>query len=331
VVYEHNRAVRRILWFITAAFTLAALGVIASSAHDPKPGTGTALAFGPFGPEGPRMREQLWLLPSGDQSRALRATVFRPPEPNAAAAAQARPRLVLINHGSDNATREAVSMPVYYWLSRWFVERGYAVVLPQRRGYGATGGALVEARDVCGDPDHYGSGQVAADDIEAVLRYMTAQPWIDPTRSVVVGISTGGWASLALAARNPPKLGMVINFAGGRGGHAYGIPNEICGPERLVEAAGAFGRTARVPTLWLYARNDSYFGSAIASEMTKAWKEEGGRVELVELPPYGREGHALADDRAGWDLWGERLERFLQRHSAPLMANRADAWVSPLP
>ena len=34
--------------------------------------------FGGFGPEGPRMREQLWILPSGEAGRDMRATVFRP-------------------------------------------------------------------------------------------------------------------------------------------------------------------------------------------------------------------------------------------------------------
>jgi pimeloyl-ACP methyl ester carboxylesterase len=269
------------------------------------------------------MREQLWILPSGDHRRALRATVFRPPQSNAGS--RARFPLVVINHGSDDRTREAASMPVFYWLSRWFVERGYTVVLPQRRGFGATGGTVVEARDVCSDPDHYGSGKTAADDIEAVLRYMATQPWIEPTRSVVVGISTGGWASLALAARNPPNLGMVVNFAGGRGGHAYGVPGAICAPERLVEAAGAYARTAKAPTLWLYSRNDSYFGADIASRMARTWNEQGGRVELLQLAPYGGEGHALADDRAGWEVWGGALERFLLRHSAPVVAERVSA------
>ena len=34
--------------------------------------------FGAFGPEGARMREQLWILPSGEAGRPMRATVFRP-------------------------------------------------------------------------------------------------------------------------------------------------------------------------------------------------------------------------------------------------------------
>ncbi len=287
-----------------AALTLAAGVGLFFTVGRALPTTGSDVAaFGPFGPEGPRMREQLWILPGADAAVPLRATVFRP-----AGAAAARSPLVVINHGSDAATREAVSMPVFYWLSKWFVDRGYIVVLPQRRGHGATGGELAEGRDACANPDHEGAGRTAADDIEHTVRFMAAQPFVDPGEIVVVGISTGGWASLALAARATPGVRLVVNFAGGRGGHAYGRPNAICGPERLIEAAGTYARTASVPTVWFYAANDSYFGPELATAMARSWRGNGGRVELNLLPAYQGEGHEIVSDRAGWNLWGATLE-----------------------
>ena len=187
--------------------------------------TVTPPRFGPFGPQGVRMREQLWVLPSASPDIDQRTTVFRPPNdaPMPAGATEVvdtsggprRRPMVVINHGTSEATRLAVSMPVYYWLSRWFVERGYVVVLPQRRGHGATGGDLVEAHDSCAKPDHYDAGRAASDDIAAAIDYMARQPFVDPTRTIVVGVSTGGWAALALAARNLPNVRAVINFAGG--------------------------------------------------------------------------------------------------------------------
>src|SRR5262245_50267381 len=113
--------------------------------------------FGPFGPEGPRMREQLWMLPGGAPDVPLRATVCRPPDGQDDAV---RRPLAVINHGTADDTRLSVAMPVYYWLSRWFVERGYVVVLPQRRGHGATGGKLAEAVGSCLNPNHLRSGEV---------------------------------------------------------------------------------------------------------------------------------------------------------------------------
>ncbi len=268
--------------------------------------------YGPFGPEGPRMREQMWMLPGGTKGVPLRAVVFRPPDRMTAKAPERRP-LVVINHGTSETTRHAVSLPVYYWLSRWFVERGFVVVLPQRRGHGATAGPFVEAVGDCANPDHARSGSIAADDIHAVVDHMTRQSFIDPDKVVVSGISTGGWASLALAARNLEPVRAVVNFAGGRGGHAWGRPHDVCGEERLIAAAGEFGAQSRIPTLWLYSSNDSFFGPSLARRMSQAWIEGGGAAELHVLPAYGADGHSIADDHAGWPLWGNQLEVFLSK------------------
>jgi dienelactone hydrolase len=269
-------------------------------------------AYGPYGPEGPRLREQLWIVPGADPKVPLRATVFRPAEIASARERAARP-LVVINHGSEAATREAVAMPVFYWLSRWFVDRGYVVVLPQRRGHGATGGELAEGRDTCANPDHHAAGLAAAADVDAVVRYMAGQSFVDRSQVVVAGVSTGGWASLALAAMNTPGVRLVVNFAGGRGGHAYGQAEAVCGRDRLIEAAGAYGQAAKVPTLWIYAANDSYFGPELAASMHEAWVKGGGRAELRMLPAYGAEGHEVVSDQAGWRLWGGELEQSLAR------------------
>lgn len=258
------------------------------------------------------MREQLWIVPSGDEKRPMRATLFKPAR-DAAARDDRQYPLVVINHGTDDATRLAVAMPVYYWLSRWFVDRGYAVLLPQRRGHGATGGPLSESVGSCDHPDHYASGTIAADDISAAIDFMTQQSSIAKSNVVVVGISTGGWASLALAARNPAKVSAIINFAGGRGGHAYGQPREVCGVEELLAAARQYGEKARLPTVWYYATNDSYFGPKLAKSLAQVWSEAGGSVEAHILPPYGAEGHGLADDRMGWEIWGKSLQSFLDR------------------
>ena len=230
--------------------------------------------LGAYGPEGNRMREQLWLVPSGDPAIQLRATVFRPKDET-----PQRRKLVVINHGTDESTRLAVSLPVYYYLSRWFVDRGFVVVIPQRRGHGATGGDLAESVGTCETADHYASGQIAADDIAATINYMTEQSFVESREVVVVGISTGGWASLALASRNLPAVGSIVNFAGGRGGHAYGRVNAICNLDGLRAAARGYGRSARQPSIWLYSENDSYFAPEIALALADEWKRAGGNVE----------------------------------------------------
>ena len=313
----HPRA-GRIPAFICAALTALPAAVHADTAPQTTPAAPDA-RYGAFGPEGPRLREQLWILPSAADGYPLRATVFRPADGDGR---PARRPLAIINHGTSEATRHAVAMPVYYWLSRWFVERGYVVVLPQRRGHGATGGPMAEAIGGCADPDHYRSGLAAADDIRGVADYMAAEPFVAPGETVVVGISSGGWASLALAARSPASVRAVVNIAGGRGGRPFGRhADTVCSEQRLVEAARAYGSTARIPTLWLYAENDTYFRPGLARALASAWRVGGGEAALHVFPPYGLEGHAMADDRAGWDVWGGTLEAFLSApREAPVAA-----------
>lgn len=296
---------------LVVGLRLACLTLLLSLAPSGAHAAGAEHVYGPFGPEGPRMREQLWMMPGGAPETPLRATVFRPNDRDGDVV---RRPLVVINHGTADDTRLSVAMPVYYWLSRWFVDRGYVVALPQRRGHGATGGKLAEAVGSCLNPDHLRSGEIAADDIEGVVEFMSRQPFIEPNTTVIVGISTGGWASLALAARNPANVAAIVNFAGGRGGYAGGRRNAVCGEPRLVEAAGTFGGTSRVPGLWLYAQNDSYFSPALALAMSSAWTAAGGQAELHILPSYRNEGHEVVNDQAGWRLWGATLDRFLLEH-----------------
>lgn len=273
------------------------------------------------------MREQFWLVPSGDPDVQLRATVFRPQDHLGDSPRQRR--LVVINHGTDEATRQSVSMPVFYWLSRWFVERGFIVVVPQRRGHGATGGELAESVGTCETADHYASGHIAADDIAATIAYMTDQPFVSPRDVIVVGISTGAWASLALASRNLPSVASIVNFAGGRGGHAYGRANAICNLHGLLDAARRFGRTARQPSIWLYSQNDSYFGPDVATALARQWRDAGGLAETHIFPAQNGDGHAIADDRASWDVWGSALEHFLHRNRTDIETQTASRSTPP--
>ncbi|HWV40172.1 dienelactone hydrolase family protein, partial [Pseudorhodoplanes sp.] len=201
-----------------------------------------------------------------------------------------------------------------------------------RRGHGATGGPLSEGVGTCDRPNHFLSGNIAADDVAATVNYMTQQPFISQNETIVAGVSTGGWASLALASRNLPQVQAVVNFAGGRGGHAYGRPNAVCGRADLISAAQKFGGNAHVPSIWFYSENDSYFGPALAEDLARAWKHAGGNAEEHILPAYGSDGHTIADDRQGWDIWGPSLDAFLTKVQGERLevAGKAGQPASPI-
>jgi len=261
---------------------------------------------GPQSAEQGALRNQLWLLPSGQPGVLMRATVFRPP------GAGAFP-LMVMNHGStQNAARRlALPMPEFAALSRWFVRHGYAVVVPQRPGHGETGGAYREDQRGCDDADFAGAGAGAAESIAAAVAYMRAQPFVRRNGTIVSGQSAGGWAALAFASHAPGGVAAAINFAGGLGGRSFDRPGNNCAPDRLIAAAEAFGRTSRIPTLWIYTENDSYFPPRLSRAMADAFRSAGGKADYRLLPPFGAEGHLMVESDNAEPVWGPVLERFL--------------------
>jgi dienelactone hydrolase len=223
--------------------------------------------------------------------------------------------LVLINHAStESAERRALlPEPSYAALTEWFVKRGYLVALPLRPGHGRTGGPYLEDQGGCDDADYARAGRGGAASIEAALAAMSARSDVRKTGALVVGHSAGGWGALALASRNPRGVAAIVDFAGGRGGRAFDHANNNCAPERLIESAREFGATARVPTLWIYAENDSYFSPQLAQRMAEAWRAGGGRVDLAIVPAFGLEGHRLAEADDGPAVWAPVIAQFLAR------------------
>ncbi|MBI4274896.1 MAG: alpha/beta fold hydrolase, partial [Rhizobiales bacterium] len=165
--------------------------------------------------------------------------------------------LVVINHGTTQSAEERAKfrIPLFTAASNFFVQHGYAVLVPQRPGHGETGGPYLEPDGPCAGVDYRKSGLATAASIAAAIDYIKAQSFISKSPAIVVGHSAGGWGVLALASGNPSNVKAVINFAGGRGGRVNGRPNNNCAPERLVAAAEQFGATTRIPTLWIYTEN----------------------------------------------------------------------------
>jgi dienelactone hydrolase len=247
-----------------------------------------------------------WLIPSPVPGVLMRATLHRPPGSGPFP-------LAVVNHGSeqDPARRVAMPDPSFPPMTAWLLARGYAVLVPQRPGHGATGGRYLEDQGPCGGADYAAAGNAVADSIAAAVSAMRAQPFIAADGVVVVGNSAGGWGALAYAARNPDGVSGVVAFAAGRGGRDRDVPGRNCSPDRLIAAAGAFGRTARVPVLLLYAENDTYFPPALSARIAEAYRASGGNLRYELLPPAGTEGHALIDAPAA--VWGAPVGDFLSR------------------
>jgi dienelactone hydrolase len=259
--------------------------------------------FGPQGEEGAPNREQQWLVPSPDPDTAAHAVLFRPPGDGPFP-------LALIAHASpQNVLRRAqMPQPEYKALSAWLVAHGFAVLVPERPGHGATGGKYLEDQGGCDEADYSRAGYATADSIKAALSYLRGQPFIRPDGAVVVGHSAGAWGALALAAEDPKVIATIIAFAPGRGGDANDAPHQVCAPHTLIASAAEFAEDARVPVLWLVAANDSYFTPELSRQMADAFRSAGGKVDFRVLPAAGSEGHWLAESDSGEKVFGPVLD-----------------------
>ncbi len=73
-----------------------------------------------------------------------------------------------------------------------------------RSGCGATGGAWAEGYGNCAEADYARAGLETARDINAVVNYATALPFVRHDGAVVVGHSAGGWGAVAYDSQPHP-------------------------------------------------------------------------------------------------------------------------------
>ncbi|OKO71863.1 peptidase [Bradyrhizobium sp. NAS80.1] len=264
------------------------------------------VTFGPSGQEGEPFRRQEWRVPSPDTDIAAHALLFRP-------AGTGPFRLAVIAHAStQNVLRRAqMPQPEYRALTAFLVARGFAVLVPERLGHGATGGRYVEDQGGCDEADYARSGRATAGEISLALDYLRKQDFIRQDAAIVIGHSAGGWGALALASADPKAISAIIAFAPGRGGHANDEPDRICAPHMLAAAAAEFGKAARVPVTWLVAANDSYFAPIFSKAMVDAFRGNGGKVDFRTLPAVGSEGHWMIELEAGVKAASSELARAL--------------------
>jgi dienelactone hydrolase len=194
---------------------------------------------------------------------------------------------------------------------RYWIRRGFAVIVPTRLGYGHSGlkpDPDFSSRE-CDNRTYAPAMAAMLAQTEAVLAMARALPWIDGSRVVIAGQSYGGFAAIGASGHAIRGLVGAINFAGGGGGNPKTRPGNPCGPDKLADSIAAAGRTARVPMLWLYSMNDQFWGSELPRRWHQAYVKAGGTAELMMLPPVGEDGHKLIGE--GFSLWRPHVDRYL--------------------
>lgn len=255
----------------------------------------------------------------GMRQRELVATTYMPDGPGPFP-------LIVLSHGNPPNAHDRIKIGRYRKLTqiREFVRMGFAVIVPIRRGYGATGGTFAEDTGSCRAPDFETAGAEAAKDLIATVNFADTLPQVDPQRVILVGQSAGGFASLAAASYAPQGLIAVVNFSGGRGGRPAMHPGQPCAPERMADAIGHFAATTRVPAVWHYVQNDMYFSPDVVQMWFNAFQAAGGNGQLVFEQPFGRDGHGMFAMDDAIPIWEPGFKKFVSSLQSPVHA-RASA------
>lgn len=249
------------------------------------------------------LNEQIVMVPApfGTANIELETTIFKPP-------GNGPFPLVIMNHGKALGNPRNQNRDRFIVLSREFVKRGYAVVIPMRKGFSRSSGDYIDRG--CDMTAH---GLTQADDLQSTLDYLRTQPWADNNRIIVAGQSYGGLTALAFGTRTYPGVKGMINFAGGLKMHG----GDCRWQQSLVQAFASYGAKTTLPSIWFYGENDNHFGPDLAQRLHNAYINAGGNARLVAYGAFKKDAHGMSGSRDGVKIWWPETEKFLRELGMP--------------
>jgi dienelactone hydrolase len=215
--------------------------------------------------------------------------------------------LIIMTHGRNGPHPNINYNEVYNYreLNTALAGKGFLVLMVVRRGYGNSDGPDSEYLETA-----EASGLAGAEDIQAVADVMATKPSVDKSKVVIIGQSQGGWVSLACSTLGIPGLLGTINISGAtnfqKANDKSIRSSEV--EDQLCAAAGIYGKSAKVPTLWIYAENDNHLPASV-HKWFDTFLRAGGKGYLVIKPPYKNNGHSIVKVPA---LFIEDIMRFFK-------------------
>lgn len=242
-------------------------------------------------------------ISSQEKSVNLQLLLFRPQS-------QGPHPIVVFNHGSTGGRGNDPTKHLLTWsppvVQKYFNDKGWAVVFPQRRGRGKSGGRYGEGLREdgggysCDVPVALAGFERAVQDLDAVMNYLRRSPSILSDRMLVGGTSRGGILSIAYAGMRPDYFVGAINFNGGWLGRACPTYESI--NPMIFERGAGFGRT----TLWLHGSYDQYYRIAHCRSNFEKYLAAGGHGTFVAA----RSGHALLHKP---ELWMPSVNDYMRK------------------
>ncbi len=219
--------------------------------------------------------------------------------------------VAVFNHGDieiDSAYMRYRYRFVDRIVAREFLQLGWAVAFPTRRGVGLSEGNYPLKNFQQNDGDATYKARVHAQDILPAMEFLKTQSDLDASRMLVMGQSAGGYSTMYVASLN--LLGVVgaVNFSGGRTDKKTDAGEAGFLNKTMVNGFAEFGKTTRLPMLWVFAENDSRYTANTIRACYQAFTEAGGKATLSLSPPIEGDGHYVHQKP---ELWRKALRDYL--------------------
>lgn len=194
-------------------------------------------------------------------------------------------------------------------ISKYFVDKGWMVIFPQRRGRGGSDGRYDEGFDP--DRSRYscqtdlslaGVARAIAD-LDAVMEHVRARPDVLTNRMLVGGQSRGGILAIAYAGERPEMFIGAINFVGGW------ISDRCSNATAINSTTFRRGAAFRQSTLWLYGTQDPFYSLSHSESNFQAFVSAGGKGRFESCSVPGQySGHAVI---AHPKLWSDLVNTYV--------------------
>lgn len=221
---------------------------------------------------------------------------------------------LVFHHGSTGNGSDPARFGLTFFsktVAQYFVEQGWMVAFPQRRGRGQSDGLYDEGFTPdrsgysCDAGLALGGAAHALEDLDVITDWLRNRMDVDTTRLLIGGTSRGGILAVAHVAQRPDVYRAAINFVGG-------WIAEGCGDHRTINRT-LFVDGAAFPgtSLWLYGANDSFYSLPYSRANFDAFTAAGGMGTMIELTRSpGLNGHFIINDLA---LWAPVLDDYLEQ------------------
>jgi dienelactone hydrolase len=253
-------------------------------------------------PIDPQLNEEVLFVNVGIYIPAsLQVTFFRPdglgPFP-----------VVILNHGKNTSIPGENQRYRSVYAARYFISRGFAVVLPMMRGFaGSSGRSWLQNCDI------EMTAQKQAIDIKDLILALPKTKiakWLDLSQLLIVGQGMGGYNSIVSGSLDIPGLKGIVSFTN--------LPESNKCPDLsdvFFESIASIGLKSKVPNLWFYTdKNGSSTVPLIDWEaLSQKYRENGGNVDIVQYHRNVGDNNNFLGQISMLSLWVPRLDGFLDQ------------------